>query len=257
MISGNRNRPYKYLAEFYDQMFGSYDNIRDAARQAVVGPILPQVQSACDLACGSGTTAVKLAKEGIRTIAVDLSPGMCRLVREKARRAGVVVRVIRADMRTFRLPERVDLITCEFDAINHVERQEDLKAIARCVARALAPGGWFYFDANNRAGFKSYWKGTWWNEKPGVVMVGRNGNDARNDRAWTDVEWFIRGARGSWKRRRERVQEVCWSAREIRTILRKAGFDRVRAWDASPYFKNDFDSIAPGCRTLYLARKAL
>jgi hypothetical protein len=55
------------------------------------------------------------------TIAVDLSPIMCRLVREKARRAGEVLRVLCADMRSFRLPERVDLITCEGDAINHVE----------------------------------------------------------------------------------------------------------------------------------------
>lgn len=254
MISGTRNRPYKYLAEFYDRIFGPLDDQRDAARQAVVSPILPQVRSACDLGCGPGTTAVKLAKDGIRTIAVDLSPGMCRLVREKAQREGVVVRVLRADMRSFRLAERVDLITCEGDAINHVERKADLTAVARSVARALRPGGWFYFDVNNRAGFNSYWKGTWWYEKAGLVMVMRNGNDACNDRAWSDIEWFIRGAWGSWQRRRERVQEVCWSAKEIRSTLRKAGFGRVRAWDASPYFKNPL--MTPGCRTLYLARKA-
>ena len=121
------------------------------------------------------------------------------------------------------------------------------------MARALRPGGWFYFDVNNRAGFKSYWKGVMWNERPGVVMVMRNGNDAPNDKAWADIEWFIRSARGLWHRRRERVQEVCWSAKEIRTLLKKTGFDRVRAWDAAPFFKSPL--ITPGCRTLYLARK--
>ena len=63
----------------------------EEARQAVMGSILSRVQSACDLACGTGTSAVSLAKSGIRTIAVDNSPGMCRLARERARRAGVVV----------------------------------------------------------------------------------------------------------------------------------------------------------------------
>lgn len=254
MISRTRNRPYKWMAKYYDLMFGPFGGVADAARQAVVGPILPRVRSACDLACGSGTAAVKLATMGIRTIAVDLSPGMCRLARQKALRAGVSIRVLRADMRSFRLPERVDLITCEDDAINHVNHKADLAAVAKCAARALRPGGWFYFDVNNRAGFRRYWTGIWWNEKPGVVMVMRNGNDARKDRAWVDVEWFIREGRGIWRRRHEHVEEVCWSAKEIRGVLEKAGFDRVRTRDAAPFFKSPL--ITRGCRTLYLARKA-
>jgi hypothetical protein len=35
----------------------------------------------------------------------------------------------------------------------------------------------------------------------------------------------------------------------------QVGFDRVRAWDATPFFK-DNPLIRPGCRTVYLARKA-
>jgi hypothetical protein len=108
--------------------------------------------------------------------------------------------------------------------------------------------------ANNRAGFERYWKDTWWTEKPGVVMVMRNGIDARHDRAWCDVEWFIRSGRGNWRRRRERVEEVCWSAGEVSAIFKHAEFVSVRAWDASPYFKNPL--ITPGCRTLYLAQRA-
>jgi SAM-dependent methyltransferase len=255
MIMKIRNRPYKYVADFYDRMFTpGLSAIQEAARQAVMGSILPRVQSACDLACGTGTTAVSLAKSGIRTIAVDNSPGMCRIAREKARRAGVGLRVLRADMRRFRLPERVDLVMCEGDAINHLDCKAELTRVARCVAGALRPGGWFYFDANNRAGFRSYWKDAWWHEKPGMVLVMRNGNDARNDRAWCDLEWFIRSGRGNWQRRHERVEEVCWSAREIRIIFKNEGFDWVRAWDASPYFKNPL--ITPRCRTLYLAKRA-
>jgi SAM-dependent methyltransferase len=257
MVAKIRNRPYKHLADFYDVMFppGELAVIQAAARRAVMGSILPRVQSACDLACGSGTTAVNLAKSGIRTIAVDSSPGMCRFARKKARRASAALRVLQADMRGFSLPERVDLVLCEGDAINHLDSKADLKQVAKCVARALLPGGWFYFDANNRAGFKRYWKDIWWVEKPGYALVMRNNNDARNDRAWCDLEWFICSGGGKWKRRHEHVEEVCWSAKEIRTILKKAGFDRVRSRDASPYFKNPL--ITPGCRTLYLARKAL
>jgi SAM-dependent methyltransferase len=256
MVPGMRNRPYKFLAEFYDRIFTyGVSAIQEAARQDVLRSILPRVQSACDLACGTGTTAVSLAKSGIRTMAVDNSPAMCRLARERARREGVSLRVLRADMRNFRLPEPVDLVLCEGDALNHLDSKAELSRVAESAARALRPGGWFYFDVNNRAGFRSYWKDTWWNEKPGLVLVMRNGNDARNDRAWCDCEWFIRTGRGNWRRRHERVEEVCWSAPEIRTIFKNAGFDRARARDASPYFKVSW--ITPGCRTLYLARRAL
>ncbi len=130
-----------------------------AARERVLGRILPHVETACDLACGTGATALNLAHEGIRMYAVDLSPLMCRLTREKAARTRLPVRVLRADMRNFRLPEPVDLITCEYDALNHVPQPADLRTVAKVVARALRPGGYFYFDVNNSLGFERYWSG--------------------------------------------------------------------------------------------------
>jgi SAM-dependent methyltransferase len=103
-----------------------------------------------------------LAHKGIKMYAVDLSPTMCRLAREKSRRLGLPLRVVVGDMRHFRLPEPVDLILCEFDAINHVERKSDLALVGRAVSRALRPGGHFYFDVNNRLAFETIWPGTWW-----------------------------------------------------------------------------------------------
>jgi SAM-dependent methyltransferase len=85
---------------------------------------------------------------------VDLSPAMCKLARRKARRAGVPLRVMQADMRNFRLPAPVDLFLCEYDALNHIPRAADLGRVLSCVARALNPGGHFYFDVNNRLAFE-------------------------------------------------------------------------------------------------------
>jgi len=52
-------------------------------------------------------------------------------------------------MRTFCLPEPVDLVTCEYNALNHLPQKADLARTVRAVARALRPGGYFYFDVNN------------------------------------------------------------------------------------------------------------
>jgi hypothetical protein len=46
------------------------------------------------------------------------------------------LRVLRGDMREFRLPEPVDLVLCEFDALNHVPRKGDLAPVAVTVREA-------------------------------------------------------------------------------------------------------------------------
>lgn len=247
------NQPYKWLAKYYDQFFTFHLPWFEAVRQRVLGDILPHVDSACDLACGTGTTALLLAGRGIKMFGVDLSPVMCRLARQKAHRARLPLRILQADMRDFRLPERVGLALCEYDALNHVPRKTDLKRVARAVSRALQPGGYFFFDVNNRRAFEKIWPRTSWVEKPGVALVMHGGYDRERDRGWLNVEWFLREGK-LWRRHHERVEQVAWTSAEIRRTLRDAGFDRVRAWDARLFSR--MPNLSPGCRTFYLARKA-
>jgi len=245
--------PYKWLARYYDELFAFGLTWSAAARDKILRRILPRVESACDIACGTGTTALLLARRGIRMFAVDLSPDMCRIAREKARRTGSPLRVLRADMRKFRLPEPVDLVTCEFDALNHVPRKTDLALVAKAVARALRPGGYFYFDVNHLVAFERVWPLAWFIEKPGVAVVTHGGYDPKRGKAWSDVEWFIQEGR-LWRRQHEHVEEVCWTSAEIRGTLRETGFVSVRAWDATPFFGKSA-TMRPGYRTIYLARK--
>ncbi len=242
---------YRWLAKYYDDLF-EFRRAFDAAHERVLGPLLPRVKSACDLCAGTGTTALQFAGRGIETFAVDLSAEMCRAAREKARRAGLPVRVLRGDMRTFRLPRRVDLVTCEFDALNHVPRKEDLRRVARSVARALRPGGHFVFDVNNRLAFERVWRNTWFLEKDRVSIAMHGTHEPGTDRAWTEIVCFIREGR-HWTRKQARVEQVCWSAGEIRSALEEAGFDRLKRFDAARFF-NDALTI-PGCRTFWAARK--
>ncbi len=243
---------YRWLAKYYDHLF-ELRRPFSAARETILGPILPRVESACDLCCGTGELALRLAAAGIRTFAVDLSPEMCRQTRAKARRAGLPVRVLRADMRDFRLPCPVDLVTCEFDALNHVPRTRDLARVVRSVARALRPGGYFAFDVNNRLAFERVWNSTWFVERDPVAMVMRNTHRRGTARARADVVWFVRKG-DCWRRYQERVEEVCWSAGEIRAALRGAGFDQIRCWDAAPFFHDPL--TRPGNRTFWRARRS-
>ncbi|MGJ5813292.1 class I SAM-dependent DNA methyltransferase [Paludibaculum fermentans] len=241
---------YRWLARYYDHLF-EFRRQFDTARESVIGPVLPGVKAACDLCCGTGTLALELAAQGIEMYAVDLSPDMCRIARKKVRGTGLPVHVIQADMRTFVLPRQVDLVTCEFDALNHVPQKRDLGRVLRGVARALRPGGHFAFDVNNRRAFERVWSNTWFLEKDPIAMIMHGGHRRGSDRAWSDVEWFIRVGE-KWTRHHEHIEEVCWSAPEIRTALAAAGFDQVKAWDAAPFFE---DALTPaGNRTFWRAR---
>jgi SAM-dependent methyltransferase len=180
---------------------------------------------------------------------------MCSITRAKARRADVPVFVTRGDVRTFRLPEKVDLITCEYDAVNHVPQKSDLARVARAAGHALHQGGYFYFDVNNRRHLEKNWPGTSWVEKDGVGMLMLGSYDRQREKGCADVEWFVREKR-CWRRFRERVEEVWWTPSEIRQTLRAAGFRHIQAWDSTLLYRGQ-PRVSAGCRTFYLAQKLL
>lgn len=252
-MSEPRVGPYRQLAEYYDRVFAFGRAWGVGARAHFLDKLLPRVTTICDIAAGTGTTALEYARRGFRVYTVDLSPSMCRQTRLKARAAGLKLHVQRADMRDFALPEPVDLILCEYDAINHVPEREDLTRVARCVSIALKPGGHFFFDANTSQSFREVWPQTWKLEHKDVVAILSGGtNDAANW-AYSDVDWFMREGK-LWRRARERVEEVCWTQTEIRATFLGAGFNRIVSTDAARFCPHGI--IKPGHRTVYLARKA-
>ena len=246
--------PYGLLARFYDVLADYAPAMNRHARQRILGKTLGQVRSACDLACGSGETALDLARLGLKVYAVDLSPTFCRITRRKARRARLPVRVLCADMRRFRLPRRVDLIACEFAALNNLPRQADLLPAFRAAARALRPGGWFLFDLNTPRSLREQMQMTEWIEKPAFKLLMRGRYDRKARTGILTFEWFTPAGK-LWRHQGETVDHIAWSDAEIRRSLRRAGFGRLRFFDGldvrppMPGAKRGYDSY-------YLAQKA-
>jgi len=245
-------RTYHHLARYYDQVMESHPLLFKRVRHHLLKNVLPEVHSMCDLGCGSGETALDFAQRGLKVFAVDLSAHQIQHVERKARKTGLSIHTLQGDMRTFELPEPVDLITCEFDALNHVPNHSDLPRVLKCVARALRPGGVFYFDVNTEKAFHHIWSNTTWVDTNEFALSLEGDYDQRRRRAVLHLDWFFPEG-DLWRREQERLEEVCWTPTEIRQALRRAGFHRIRAWDGAPFFQG-WDWELPGCRTFYLAR---
>jgi SAM-dependent methyltransferase len=101
-----------------------------------------------ELACGSGRFTIPLARSGIEVIGGDISAAMLRRGREQSAAAGAHVSFIQMDMKDFDLGgRRFGLILIAANSILHLHDIDDFRRCFHAVARHLAPGGAFVFDA--------------------------------------------------------------------------------------------------------------
>jgi SAM-dependent methyltransferase len=134
-------------AAVYDRTVGVGYFLRARQRfERVMAAHHARFASAADIGCGTGLFACYLRDHwGVPVMAVDRSVGMLAEARARCgTRPGITL--LKQDVRTLSLPRRVELVTANFDMLNHLARYIDLDSAVRAVAANLAQGGWFYFD---------------------------------------------------------------------------------------------------------------
>jgi SAM-dependent methyltransferase len=104
------------------------------------------MRSALELASGPGYHARALSKQGVRTLALDLSPQMIDLGKASATAEHLDISWICADMRNFQLDSPVDTAFCMLDGIDCLLEDADMIDHLRAVARALVPGGLYIIE---------------------------------------------------------------------------------------------------------------
>jgi SAM-dependent methyltransferase len=145
---------YERLAPVYDDFTDGYDHDAWVRRlEQIARNHGADGRRALDVACGTGKSFAPLLERGYDVWACDISPAMA----ERARRCAGIdpERVLVADMRELPQLGAFALITCLDDAVNYLLDPEDLVAAFRSVARSLAPGGVYLFDANTLATYRA------------------------------------------------------------------------------------------------------
>jgi ubiquinone/menaquinone biosynthesis C-methylase UbiE len=112
----------------------AFDNLQDFLHRAQAGKSL----CALDVGCGTGATAVRLARLGMHVTLLDSSPDMLDIAQRAAQEAGVIERVVLQHGNATRLTDLFD--TASFDVIlchNVLEYLDQPVDVLCAVARAL------------------------------------------------------------------------------------------------------------------------
>jgi SAM-dependent methyltransferase len=132
----DRRRSYDAVAERYAAEFGSELDSKplDRALLGVVAELVGRGPAA-DVGCGPGHVGAYLRSLGVRTVGVDISPGMCIAATREAD-----VPAAAGDMGALPLaPSSLEAIVC-FYAVIHLDSAERDAAYSE-FARVLRPGG--------------------------------------------------------------------------------------------------------------------
>jgi SAM-dependent methyltransferase len=124
------------LASQYDRLW-TRTTIGHLQREAVwrgIACLFKPGQTALDLGCGTGEDAVRLIDAGLRVHAIDASPEMVRIARDR----GVDAEVLPIES-CGQLEGRFDVVLSNFGALNCIA---DLESLREPLGRLVRPGGY-------------------------------------------------------------------------------------------------------------------
>ena len=145
------------IAELYDHINGNAyvpyaDFLEESFKKADI-----KVNEVLDMGCGTGGIAALLADRGYDMIALDISPEMLSIAREKNH--GKNTLLLCQDMREFELYGTVQAVYSSFDCINYLTEKGDLDRVFALVRNYLESGGVFIFDINTEYRYKNVYDG--------------------------------------------------------------------------------------------------
>ena len=151
--------PYTRYAALYDRLGQSQWS--EQLVRFTLDTLLPrfgrQPRRALDLACGTGTAALALARAGLAVTGLDGSLEMLAVARAKAEAAGLAIEFVVgnlcADWRAT-LPGPFDLITCCYDSLNYLLEPPELRRAFTTVRLGLAPHGLLVCDVATPSAYR-------------------------------------------------------------------------------------------------------
>ena len=220
----NREIDYSAWADFIEKCFDRYLPMR---------PCL-----VLDLACGTGSMTIELARRGYDMIGIDGSENMLSEAFLRAEETPGILWLCQ-DMRSFELYGTVGAITSCLDSLNYLTNEEDLFKCFSSVHNYLDPDGVFLFDMNTPFKFENvygsnayvledelvYDEGSDTEERIPVFCGWQNTYHRDSGICEFDLSIFEGLPDGTYRRSDEHQEERCYTLDTVRSLLEKAGFE--------------------------------
>lgn len=218
----------------YEALAVSYDRLtNDVDYEAAVRFYLEILEregvhprTAVDLACGTGSVTVLLAKHGLDVVGVDMSEEMLTVAQQKAWDLSPMPRFVCQKLQELQLPRGVDLAVCALDSLDYVTDPGDCAEAIRRVYKALNPGGVFIFDVNTPEKLRAMDGQVFIDEDDDVYCVWRGEFDEGTNICSYGMDLFQREG-SHWRRSFEEHREYAYSAGQLREYLKAAGFTHI------------------------------
>lgn len=207
-----------------------------------------------DLACGTGSLAVELARRGSEVIAVDGSQEMLAQAMNKSCGVTPPILYLCQDMEELDLYGTVDTTFCTLDSLNHLPGKESLGRVFHRVRLFTEPGGLFVFDLNTPEKHRRRLAGTAYvRETEEVCCVWQNTLDPADgeNSVLIDLDFFVREKGDRYLRYSESFTERAWPREEVIALLEEEGFQLLG-------LRGDYTDAPPSPeeeRIIYIARR--
>jgi SAM-dependent methyltransferase len=244
----------------YERYAAIYDRSGQIAFSLRMIPYLDEVlqrhpasgRSLLDLACGTGTVALSFARQGWEVYGVDGSASMLAEARRKGEQTALPLAVSQQDMRSFRLPHPVALVTCLYDSLNYMLTLDDLRQVFRHVSEALLPGGLFLGDMNTQKMIEHDWDdNTFFVDGHDLAVVLQSEYDPQTRIGTVHLVGFEQLADGLYSRFDEEHAEIAYLDSATQAALEGAGLRVEAAYQCFGFAPPDAETR----RILWVARK--
>ncbi|MBO4412685.1 MAG: class I SAM-dependent methyltransferase [Clostridia bacterium] len=186
-----------------------------------------------DLASGTGLFLDLLQKEFNieKCVGLDFSENMVAYAKKHYKNKHI--KFVNGDMTNFNLNERFDLITCNYDAINHLSTFENWVEMFKNVFNNLSEGGIFTFDFNTVENMKNF-NGTSYKtlEKYNTIFQLNNKDKRMNFKQII----YNKTPNGFYKMYEVELSESVFPNKAIKKALKQTGFKKIKFCDSD--FKN-------------------
>lgn len=219
---------YDEFAKFYDRLgWDSYAKELWPDFKKYLDKAGFKPKTMLDLACGTGTFCIGALKDGIIVEGLDISEEMLKKAVENAKSFGFDIKFHHGDMSSFHHGKKYDLITCTFDAINHMTEFDKWKSMFNCVKNHLNEKGVFMFDMNTLKDLNDNWNNIHIRKYPnGDYYISKS--ISFGDNAFITFTAFLKKEGRLYEEYEETVQESSFSLDAVVDELKCAGFKDIR-----------------------------